>query len=150
MRAGHSHFATHTRRYAKREKLQFATEMRRNPTPGEAVMWKLLRGGRLGFKFRRQAILRGYIVDFWCPKTRLVVEIDGGYHNTPKQQQWDRDRDAALARLNIETLRLREEDVTRDPEAATTRIFQLACQRLRKLEAERRQKAGVASIEAAC
>lgn len=150
MRAGNARFTTKTRRHAKRIKLEWASQMRRNPTPGEAKVWDLVRMGKLGFKFRRQAILRGYIVDFWCPRVRLVVEIDGGYHRTQEQREWDYTRDAALARLNIETLRLREEDVVADPHAATNQMFQVALRRLRDLEKARTEAVGRASREAAC
>ena len=150
MRAGNARFTTHTRRYAKRIKLEWASDMRRNPTKGEAVIWELVRMGRLGFKFRRQAIVRGYIVDFWCPKVRLVVEIDGGYHQTSKQREWDRTRDAVLASIGIETLRLPDAQVREDPQAASSVIFQVACRKLRELENARREVAGRASSEAAC
>lgn len=150
MRAGHARFATHTRRYAKRIKLEWASQMRRNPTKGEAIIWELVRMGRLGFKFRRQAIVRGYIVDFWCPKVRLVVEIDGGYHLSEKQREWDRNRDAALASIGIETLRLPDAQVVANPQDATTVIFQAACRKLRELESARREAVGRASREAAC
>src|SRR5690554_6251679 len=53
-----------------------------NPTEAEKIIWELLRGKKLeGYKFRRQHIIGNYIVDFVCLSRRLIVEIDGGYHN---------------------------------------------------------------------
>ena len=54
--------------------------MRRHPTPSEHVLWQAIRGGRLGVTFRRQVPLGPFIVDFLAPSARLVVEVDGGYH----------------------------------------------------------------------
>ena len=55
--------------------------MRKAPTPSEAVLWSALRDRRFrGVKFRRQHVLHPYIVDFFAPALKLVVEVDGGYH----------------------------------------------------------------------
>ncbi len=54
--------------------------MRRHPTPSEHILWQAIRGGRLGVTFRRQVPLGPFIVDFLAPSARLVVEVDGGYH----------------------------------------------------------------------
>ncbi len=54
--------------------------MRRHPTPSEHILWQAIRGGRLGVTFRRQVPLGPFIVDFLAPRARLVVEVDGGYH----------------------------------------------------------------------
>lgn len=149
MRAGGGGTGLGLRKRAKRIKLTWASKMRRNPTKGEAAIWEQVRSGRLGLKFRRQAILRGYIVDFWCPKARLVVEVDGGYHQTAEQRQWDAHRDAALAALGIYTLRLRDDHVLADTQRACSTIFALAIDRLRALETARSKSSGRASSEAA-
>ena len=57
-----------------------ARVMRRHPTPSEHILWQAIRGGRLGVTFRRQVPLGPFIVDFLAPSARLVVEVDGGYH----------------------------------------------------------------------
>jgi very-short-patch-repair endonuclease len=59
---------------------QFAREMRVQPTPSERVLWAALRGNKLGCRFRRQHVLHPFIVDFYAPAARLVVEVDGGVH----------------------------------------------------------------------
>ena len=61
--------------------LHFAREMRKAPTPSEAILWNALRNRRFcDVKFRRQHVLHPYIVDFYAPMLKLVVEVDGGYH----------------------------------------------------------------------
>lgn len=148
MRAGLAATGLRTRRLVKREKLQWAREMRLNPTAGEAELWERLRMGRLGFKFRRQALVRGYIVDFWCPKVKLVVEVDGGYHRSPQQQEWDAKRDQVLRDLGILTLRVQDEDVLRDQQEVCTRVFSTAC-RLLRTQNESKNASRRASREAA-
>lgn len=149
VRAGNAHHGLRIRRKTKRIKLKWAAHMRRNPTPEEAIMWNKLRMGRLGFKFRRQAIVRGYIADFWCPLARLVVEVDGGSHLRKSQVEWDANRDAALLDIGIETMRFTNEEVREDTQRVTTAIFQRAVERLRERDGRRKKAAGRASREAA-
>ena len=60
-------------------KLARARSFRPQPTPEEATAWSLLRGRRLlGLKFRRQQVIAGFIVDFYCASRRLALELDGG------------------------------------------------------------------------
>jgi len=69
------------RRYPDTAKLEIARHLRRKATPAERHAWSLLRRrGILGLKFRRQHPLCGFIVDFYCPRLRLVLELDGGSH----------------------------------------------------------------------
>lgn len=61
---------------------KFAKNLRNNQTRPEKLLWERLRCKRLGgLRFRRQAVIRGYIVDFYCPDKRLAVEVDGSSHN---------------------------------------------------------------------
>ena len=136
MRAGPGTTGLKIRKKAKREKLKFARDMRLRPTPAEAALWERLRMGRLGFKFRRQAIVRGYIVDFWCPQVRLVVEADGAGHFTAKGRAWDWQRDHALAALGILTMRFRNERILDDQQAVCSEIFDVAVRRLRERETQ--------------
>jgi len=60
--------------------IEVAREMRSHPTEAELFLWKLLSGEKLGgFKFRRQHIIQTFIVDFYCPKAKLIVEVDGRF-----------------------------------------------------------------------
>lgn len=127
-RAGTGAHGLKTRRLMRREKLQKAREMRLAPTPAEAALWAKLRMGATGFKFRRQALVRGYIVDFWCPRAKLVVEVDGGYHHTEEQYEYDRSRTEHLRALGISVMRLRNELVLESPVAAAQLCKQAAAE----------------------
>lgn len=82
-----------------------ARAMRKTMSPPEVRLWLTLRRLReQGFHFRRQHPLLGYYLDFVCLSRGLVVEVDGGSHEG--HGEWDRQRDAALARLGLKTLRI--------------------------------------------
>ena len=90
---------------------EHAEEMRKNPTEAESAMWEMLRGKNLDAKFRRQHIIGGYIVDFVCLDKQLVIELDGGYHNDPEQQELDRQRTNFLQSKGFSVLRFTNEEV---------------------------------------
>jgi very-short-patch-repair endonuclease len=87
-------------------------------TPSELKLWSAVRRDALGARFRRQAVIRGWIADFWCPAAKLVVEVDGAYHERPEQRARDTRRDAAFAALGIRVVRLTNEYLERDFDGA--------------------------------
>jgi adenine-specific DNA-methyltransferase len=98
--------------------------MRHEPTDAERKIWSLLRNGRLaGFKFRRQVPVAGYVLDFYCIAGRLVVELDGGQHNTPQQAAYDQRRTQALQALGITVLRFWDHDVLKHADAVARTIY---------------------------
>ena len=79
-------------------KIALARGNRHDPTPAEAAAWALLRNRRcLGLKFRRQHVIRGFIVDFYCAEFHLALEVDGGVHGDRVQAEFDEARSRALA-----------------------------------------------------
>jgi very-short-patch-repair endonuclease len=94
--------------------------MRFEPTPSEHLLWRAVRGRRLGVSFRRQVPVGKFIVDFLAPKARLAVEVDGGYH--ARRVKADARRDEALRRLGYRVLRLEGELVMRNLPGALERI----------------------------
>jgi very-short-patch-repair endonuclease len=84
-------------------KLQLARRFRRAPTAVEAAA--------CGLKFRRQQLIAGFIVDFYCPSQRLVLELDGGVHDDPTQREHDQARTEVLRQLSIRVLRVPNHDV---------------------------------------
>lgn len=85
---------------------QIARELRRRQTSEEKELWQALRGHRFaGFKFRRQHIAGGHILDFYCADAKLDVELDGFQHGLPGGIQRDLRREKYLAEQGIETLR---------------------------------------------
>jgi very-short-patch-repair endonuclease len=97
-----------------------ASQMRACPTGSERRLWQALRGRRLGAQFRRQVPVGRYIVDFLAPQARLVVEVDGGYHQW--RQRADARRDQALRRAGYRVLRLEDELVARQLPVALERV----------------------------
>jgi very-short-patch-repair endonuclease len=81
-------------------------------TPTEGLLWQQLRGDKLGVHFRRQQIIAGFIVDFYCHAAALVVELDGGVHLQPKQAQTDLLRDEGLRQLGLRVVRFKNAEVT--------------------------------------
>ena len=91
-------------------KLERARALRQRMTAAERVLWQRLRGGRLlGLRFRRQQIIAGFIVDFYCHTARLVIEVDGPVHVF--QPDYDAARDDALRLAGLRVLRVSNDDV---------------------------------------
>ncbi len=87
-----------------------ARELRNNSTLGEILLWKRLRGKQCyGFDFHRQKPVLNYIVDFYCYKLKLIIEIDGYSHNF--KAETDRSRDEELTQLGFTVLRFTEGEV---------------------------------------
>ena len=106
-------------------KIERAREMRRNLTPEEKLLWQHLRANRLsGFHFRRQQVIDGFIVDFYCHAAGLVIEVDGDVHE--KQIEYDAERDRALSMRDLRILRFRNEEIRSNLEGVLNRIL-IAC-----------------------
>src|SRR6267154_46572 len=87
-----------------------AKQLRRQMTPAERVLWQALRSNRLsGFHFRRQQVIDGFIVDFYCHAAALIVEVDGSIH--ADQADYDAERDRILASRGFRILRVTNEQV---------------------------------------
>lgn len=84
---------------------QFRKDLRNNGTAAEATLWKSLQKRQLdGYKFRRQHSVVPFILDFYCPKAKLAIELDGAHHFTEEGQAKDLQRDAYLADQGIKVL----------------------------------------------
>jgi very-short-patch-repair endonuclease len=85
-------------------------------TEAERRLWSALRGRRLrGFKFRRQQPLGIYIIDFFCPEARLIVEADGSQHDDEDQAWYDYGRTKWLKSRGYHVLRFRNYNILRYP-----------------------------------
>ncbi|BFP40703.1 endonuclease domain-containing protein [Flavobacteriaceae bacterium GF1] len=81
-------------------------ELRNNATSAEAFLWKYLSKSKLrGRKFRRQQSIENFVVDFYCPFEKLIIELDGEYHNRPEAMEKDLKRDKRLEKLGFTVLR---------------------------------------------
>ena len=108
--------------------------MRRAMTREETLLWKHLRGGALGVKFRRQHHIGPYIVDFACIPARLVVEVDGSQH---AESSYDSRRDRYLRRRGFVVLRFWNEDVWENIFWTVFRIREVLAEQVPGLEPPR-------------
>ncbi len=95
---------------------------RKEPTEAESFFWNLAKSNGLGEKCRRQYIIGEYIVDFLFRKSLLIVEIDGGYHMTEKQQELDTVRQKWLEDKGYTVLRFTNEQVLYDTDTTINKI----------------------------
>src|SRR3990167_9930713 len=84
-------------------------DLRRNATNTEKLLWEELRAGKLGYKFKRQHSVGGYILDFFCPGKRLIIEVDGGVHIV--QGHYDKNRDDFFRELGYTVFRFKTLEV---------------------------------------
>jgi very-short-patch-repair endonuclease len=86
--------------------------LRKNMTDAENMLWLKLRRKQLkGHQFYRQKVIGEYIVDFYCPKANLAIELDGGQHYSETGQANDRTRDDVLMKMGIKVLRFSDREV---------------------------------------
>lgn len=97
--------------------------LRNNVTSAEKVMWSRLQKSQLGVKFRRQQSIGPYIVDFFCPSKRIVIEVDGKVHD--KTKDYDEYRTSYLNALDIEVIRFGNEKVLSDIDCVIEEIIPL-------------------------
>ena len=114
--------------YVNTDKKLRAKQLRQEMTPAENHLWQLLRRKQLGgFHFRRQQVIDGFIVDFYCHKAGLVVELDGGIHL--QQKDADAVRDNALTNRGLTVIRFTNEEVLNETQRVLQRILAY-CKRL--------------------
>ena len=101
---------------------EHAKENRQNPTDAENVLWEALRNKQLGDKFRRQHVIGNFIADFISLSSKLVIEVDGEYHNEPEQIEADRLRTKFLNETGFTVLRFTNEEVLGNIEDVLTKI----------------------------
>ena len=92
----------------------WAKGMRSNPTEAEAILRDYVRANNLGYKFLFQYIIRQFIVDFFCPDCKLIIEVDGGYHSEPVQEIDDETRTQMLEELGYRVIRFTNEQILYD------------------------------------
>ena len=110
-----------------------ARQLRKNSTDSESILWSRLRGKQLmGVQFYRQKPIGNYIVDFFAPRVKLVVEVDGSQHRQENNLQRDNIRDAYLARSGLESLRFNSWEVLRETDAVVEIIYRRIVERLKE------------------
>ena len=102
----------------------YSRELRKNMTDAEKFLWYKIRGRQLkGYQFYRQKIIGNYIVDFYCPKAKLAIELDGGQHYSDEGQEKDKIRDNNMADISIKVLRFSDREIFDNLNAVLEKIW---------------------------
>jgi very-short-patch-repair endonuclease len=110
-----------------------ARQLRQNMTDSERALWLRLRGKKLSdIQFYRQKPIGDFIVDFYAPKAKLVIEIDGSQHLEAHHAEKDRQRDEYLNSLGLIVLRFNGRQILKETEATMERIYQTIAERMAK------------------
>jgi very-short-patch-repair endonuclease len=95
-------------------------------TEAERLLWSKIRAKQLkGYQFYRQRIIGNYIVDFYCAKAKLVIELDGGQHYSNKGLEKDKIRDDYIKEQKLEVLRFSDRDVFENLNGVVERIYEI-------------------------
>jgi len=101
---------------------KLARYLRNNSTLSEVLLWNELKQKQLGFQFYRQKPLGNYIVDFYCPRLKLVIEVDGESHQFSNHKLRDNKKDVYLQGHKIHVMRFDDQDVKANIDAAVEGI----------------------------
>ncbi len=97
--------------------------LRDNMTSAEMRLWEYLKNKQLeGFKFRRQHPIHLFIADFYCHELKLIIELDGGYHNEEDQILKDKERTELLKFQDVSIIRFKNEEIENDIEKVLSEI----------------------------
>ena len=110
--------------------VQRAKHFRRELTKPEFMLWQYLRASPSGDKFRKQYPAGPYVLDFFCARANLAIEVDGMAHDTEVRAARDLVRDAWFAAHRIDTLRIPAIDILRDVTEVTNKIIIMIEERL--------------------
>jgi very-short-patch-repair endonuclease len=109
------HYERHLRAYSR--------SLRKDMTDAEMKLWSRIRGKQLrGVQFYRQKPLGGFIVDFFCPKAKLIIELDGGQHYSAAGLAKDETRDGFFKKAGLKVLRFSDREVFERLEAVLEKI----------------------------
>lgn len=101
---------------------ELSQQLKDNPTHEEKLLWPMLRTDKTGYHIRRQHIIDEFIVDFVCLKKMLTIEVDGGYHNTQEQKEYDAARTKYLSDAGFTEIRFTNEEVKNNISAVIDKI----------------------------
>jgi very-short-patch-repair endonuclease len=102
-------------------------ELRNNATEAEKILWGELKCSKLGvLKFVRQYSVGPYILDFYCPKLRLAIELDGSQHGEQDAILYDKDRSDYLEAVHIKVLRFKNMEIVNNLKGSLNKILNKA------------------------
>jgi very-short-patch-repair endonuclease len=109
--------------FNKKELMPKRKELRNNSTYAEVFFWQQVKGRQLeGRKFRRQSSIGSYIVDFYCPEEKLVVELDGEVHFDEEAIKYDKKRTEFMESVGLKVIRFENNEVLKNTEYVLSKI----------------------------
>jgi very-short-patch-repair endonuclease len=114
-----------------------AREMRQPQTPAEATVWRALRNRKTGHKFRRQHPIYRFIIDFYCARAKLLIEIDGASHLQADQIEYDTARTEYLEELGYKLIRFTNNDVRYNLNSVVGEILRMVERRIAELKSKK-------------
>lgn len=99
-----------------------ARYLRKEESKAEKILWKELRNGKLGVKWRRQHPVDMFILDFYAPSLKIAIELDGSVHNIKENKEYDLDRTFYLESKSIKVLRFWNSEVEQDLERVLNKV----------------------------
>lgn len=116
--------------YNREYLLNYQRDLRKMMTKSEVVVWKYIKSNQLGLKFRRQYGIGNYIVDFYCPRIKLAIEIDGVTHIEESVFENDQKKEEYLKEIGIVIKRYTSEDVFKNLRAILDDLWR-TCEELK-------------------
>lgn len=108
-----------------------AKELRLRMTKSEKLLWRELSNNEeFPWNFRNQHPANKFILDFYCHKAKLAIEVDGEYHNTRVNHLYDDDRDKVLEEFGVKTLRVSNKEIFNDLSSVEAQIKNAILERL--------------------
>jgi len=111
-----------TKHYNKITEKEKRRQLRSNMTFCEKIVWVYLRKKQYGYRFLRQYSVDAFVVDFYCPKLKLAVEIDGSVHNSNEQKEHDIERQNYIEKFGISFVRITNNELLGNPNKAFAKI----------------------------
>ncbi len=102
-----------------------ARGLRKSMTDAEALLWEKLRNKKLmGYKFRRQHPIAGFIADFYCHEAKLIIELDGSIHHLSEHQEYDEGRTIELEDSGLKVVRFTNDEVINNTQEVLNQIVE--------------------------
>ncbi|RXQ94378.1 DUF559 domain-containing protein [Ancylomarina salipaludis] len=118
---------------AKPHIFEKAKALRNNMTFAELKLWELIRNKQVqGLRFRAQHPIDIFIADFYCHSLKLIIEVDGGIHQSPEQKEYDIGREAEISHWGIKIIRFTNDEIEKEIDGVFNRINKICVDR--KLE----------------
>ena len=126
-----------TQAFNRKEHTQRRRELRNNMPQAEVLLWSQLQRRQLGYKFRRQYGVGPYVIDFYCPKLKLGIELDGDSHYRKGGQEYDAKRDEYIASFGIHIVRILNDEVYTNLDGVIEQLLNEITKREQVLEIEK-------------